>query len=147
MDDFSAKDIMKNQVVTVDASFSVMEAAKMMSDAGIGCVVITEKNMAVGILTERDYVRRISARGMPSSTPVKQVMSAPLIVANPEDSIWEIAELMKQRKVHKIPIVHQNLLVGIITTTDLTRICSLGSDSEMRRIIDQIILRMKPKGK
>ncbi len=147
MDNFSAKDIMKNQVVTVDTSLTVLEAAKIMDDTGIGCVVITEKNLAVGILTERDYVRRVAARGLPLSTPVKQVMSSPLIVVNPEDNIWEVAELMKQRRIHKVPVVHQNLLVGIITTTDLTRICSLGSDSEMRRIIDQIILRMKPTNK
>jgi CBS domain-containing protein len=144
MDNFSAKDIMKNQVVTVDASMSIMDSAKMMADAGIGCVVVIENNIAVGIVTERDFVKKVVSRGIPLSTPIKQVMSSPLIVVNPEDNIWEVAELMKQRRIHKVPVVYQNLLVGIVTTTDLTRICSLGSDSEMRRITDQIILRMKP---
>ncbi len=147
MDNFSAKDIMKNQIVTVDSAMSIMDAAKMMDDAGIGCVVVTEKNMAVGILTERDFVRRVAARGIPLSTPIKQVMSSPLIVVNPEENIWEVAELMKHRRIHKVPVVHENLLVGIVTATDLTRICSIGSDSEMRRITDQILLRMKPADK
>jgi CBS domain-containing protein len=147
LDNFSAKDIMKNQIVTVDSSMSIMDAAKIMDDAGIGCVVVTEKNTAIGILTERDFVRRVAARGIPLSTPIKQVMSSPLIVVNPEENIWEVAELMKNRRIHKVPVVHQNLLVGIVTATDLTRICSVGSDSEMRRITDQILLRMKPANK
>lgn len=147
LDNFSAKDIMKHQVVTVDSSMSIMDTAKIMDDAGIGCVVVIENNIAVGIVTERDFVKRVVSRGIPLTTPIKQIMSSPLIVVNPEDNIWEVAELMKQRRIHKVPVVHQNLLVGIVTTTDLTRMCSLGSDSEMRRIIDQIILRMKPADK
>jgi CBS domain-containing protein len=110
-------------------------------------VVVIENNIAVGIVTERDLVKKVVSRGIPMTTPIKQVMSSPLIVVNPEENIWEVAELMKQRRIHKVPVVHQNLLVGIVTTTDLTRICSVGSDSEMRRITDQIILRMKPTDK
>jgi len=147
LDNFSVKDIMKHQVVTVNSAMSVMDTAKMMDDAGIGCVVVIENNIAVGIVTERDFVKRVAARGIPMTTPIKQIMSSPLIVVNPEENIWEVAELMKQRRIHKVPVVHQNLLVGIVTTTDLTRICSVGSDSEMRRITDQIILRMKSTDK
>ena len=138
---------MKHQVVTVDSSMTVMDTAKIMDDAGIGCVVVIEKNIAVGIVTERDFVKRVVSRGIALSTPIKQIMSSPLIVVNPEENIWEVAELMKQRRVHKIPVVHQNLLVGIVTATDLTRVCSIGSDSEMRRITDQILLRMKSTNK
>jgi CBS domain-containing protein len=147
LDNFSAKDIMKHQVITVDSSMSVIDTAKIMDDVGIGCVVVIENNIAVGIVTERDFVKRVVSRGIPLSTQIKQVMSSPLIVVNPEENIWEVAELMKQRKIHKVPVVHQNLLVGIVTATDLTRICSIGSDSEMRRITDQILLRMKPLDK
>ena len=147
LDNFSVKDIMKHQVVTVNSTMSIMDTAKIMDDAGIGCVVVMENNIAVGIVTERDFVKRVIAKGIPMTTSIKQVMSSPLIVVNPEENIWEVAELMKQRRIHKVLVVHQNLLVGIVTTTDLTRICSVGSDSEMRRITDQIILRMKPTDK
>ncbi len=147
MDNFSAKDIMKNQVVTVDSAMSVMDTAKIMDDAGIGCVVVIENNIAVGIVTERDFVKRVVSRAIPLTTPIKKVMSSPLIVVNPEENIWEVAELMKQRRIHKVPVVYQDLLVGIVTATDLTKLCSIGSDSEMRRITDQILLRMKPADK
>jgi CBS domain-containing protein len=147
LDNFSAKDIMKHQVVTVDAAMTVRDTAKIMDDAGIGCMIVIENNIAIGIVTERDFVKRVVSRGIPLTTPIKQIMSAPLIVVNPEENIWEVAELMKQRRIHKVPVVHQNLLVGMITATDLTRICSIGSDSEMRRITDQILLRMKSENK
>jgi predicted transcriptional regulator len=70
-------------------------------------------------------------------------MSSPLIVVNPDESVWELAEIMKLRRIHKVPVVLENRLIGIVTTTDLTKICSAGSDSEMRRVADQILLRMK----
>ncbi|HXX05365.1 MAG TPA: CBS domain-containing protein [Candidatus Bathyarchaeia archaeon] len=139
------RNLMKNQVITADSSVSIKDAAKLMSDAGVGCVVVMEKNIAVGIVTERDFVRRIAAEGKSFSVPIKEVMSSPLIVINPDESAWELAELMKLRRIHKVPVVQENRLVGIVTTTDLTKLCSAGSDSEMRRIADQILLRLKPK--
>ena len=83
---------MKNQVVTVDSSMTVMDTAKIMEDAGIGCVVVIENNIAIGIVTERDFVKRVVSRGIPLSTSIKKVMSSPLIVVNPDENIWEVAE-------------------------------------------------------
>jgi len=143
MENFSVKDIMKKQVITVDSSVSIKDTAKIMSDAGVGCIVVTENSVAVGILTERDFIRRVAAVEKPLSTPIKQVMSSPLIVIAPDVSIWELAELMKVRNIHKVPVIGQDRLIGIVTASDLTRICSIGSDSEMRRLCDQILLRMK----
>ena len=138
------KDIMKNTVISIDSSLTTRDAAKMMDDAGVGCVIVMEKGIAIGILTERDFVRRIAAPEKSLSTPVKEVMSSPLIVINQDETVWELAELMKQRRIHKVPLVNEEgRVVGIATGTDLTRICSVGSESEMRKICDQILLRMK----
>ncbi len=138
------KNIMKNQVISVDPSVTIKDAAKIMEDTGVGCVIVMERGVAVGILTERDFVRRVVAHEKPLSTPVKEVMSSPLIVISSNETVWELAELMKLRTIHKVPVVHENKLVGIVTTSDVTKICSAGSDSEMRRLADQILLRMKP---
>lgn len=139
------RDIMKKNVISIDSSMSVQDAAKMMDDASIGAIVVLEKGIAMGIITERDMTRRIIAKGKSSTTSVKEVMSSPVIVVNPDDSVWEAAQLMKTRKVHRLPAVKDNRLVGIITTSDIVRLCSIGSDSEMRKIIEQILLRIKPK--
>ena len=136
--------IMKKNVVSIDASMTVQDAAKMMDDASIGAVVVLENGIAIGIATERDLVRRVIAKGKQFTTSIKEIMSSPLIVINPDDSVWELAQLMKTRKIHRVPAVKENRLVGMVTTSDIVKLCSIGSDSEMTRITEQILLRMKP---
>jgi CBS domain-containing protein len=87
----------------------------------------------------------VVSKGKPLSTNVKDVMSSPLIVINPDDSVWELAQLMKSRKIHRVPAVKDNRLVGMVTTSDVVKLCSVGSNSELTRITEQILLRMKPK--
>ncbi len=137
------RNVMKFNVVSINSSSTVSDAAKMMKDANIGCVIVTENNTAVGILTERDLVRKILALQKPLSTSVKDIMSTPLVMIDPEESLWELAEMMKQKQIHKVPVVEHGKLVGIVTATDLTRVCSLGSDSEMSRICTEIIARIQ----
>ena len=139
------RDIMKKNVISIDSSMTVNDAAKMMDDASIGAIVVLENGIAIGIITERDLVRRIIAKEKPLSANVKIAMSSPLIVINPDDTVWELAQLMKTRKIHRVPAVKDSRLVGMVTTSDIVRLCSVGSDDEMNRITEQILLRMKPK--
>ena len=133
MDTF-VKDMMKKQIVSIDVSLTVKEAAKMMNDTGVSCLVITKENVPVGILTERDFVTKITSLDKSSSTSVQNVMSAPLITATPSDTAKNLAELMKEKNIHKIPVIEGNQLVGIVTATDLIRKCIIDSDLEMRQI-------------
>ncbi len=137
------KDIMKKYVVSIDSAMTVKDAATMMDDANVGCVVITRGNAPIGILTERDFVKRIVSQEMDLATPLADVMSFPLITVDTEDTVWEAAEVMKKNKIHKVPVEYQGKLVGIITTSDIVNICSMGSDSEMRQIADSILIRLK----
>ncbi|MBM2851609.1 MAG: signal transduction protein [Candidatus Nitrosotenuis sp.] len=139
------RDIMKKNVISIDSSMTVNDAAKMMDDASIGAIVVLENGIAIGIITERDLVRRIIAKEKPLSTNVKAAMSSPLIVINPDDTVWELAQLMKTRRIHRVPAVKDSRLVGMVTTSDVVKLCSVGSDDEMNRITEQILLRMKPK--
>jgi len=142
MDEYFARDIMKEEVVTVDSAATIMDAAKKMDEKNIGCVIVMEKERPLGILTERDFVKKIAINEKPMSTPVKSVMSAPLISVDPDATVWELAELMKIKRVHKVPVIQENKLLGIVTTTDITALCSIGSDSEMRQVCQQILLRL-----
>src|SRR5579875_3151081 len=122
MDEYFARDIMKEDVITIEHSAAVTEAARKMA--------------------EREIVILVSLNKSPMSSSVSEVMSSPLISLSPDDSIWELAEEMKIRKIHKMPIVHENKVVGIVTTSDITRLCSIGSDSEMRLVCQQILQRL-----
>ncbi len=134
---------MRKNVISIDSSMTVKDAAIMMADANVGCVFITRGNAPIGILTERDFVKRMVSEERELSTPLADVMSFPLITVDSEDTVWEAAEIMKRNKIHKAPVEDQGKLVGIITATDIVKICSMGSDSEMRHITDSILIRLQ----
>ncbi len=134
--------IMKTDVVSIDENSSIQEAAQQMISSNIGCVIITKDSIPVGIFTESDFVR-IAANGNPLFSSLFGVMSTPLVVINPGKTLWEAAEIMRKKDIHKLPIQDENKIVGIITASDLVQICSIGSDSEMRKICDAILLRIK----
>ena len=137
------KDVMIKDVAELDSSSMIKDAAKLMEEKNIGCIIVTKQGSPVGILTERDFVRRIASKEKPLTSSLEDVMSKPLISIDPDETVWEAAESMKVNNIHKLPVIQNEKLVGIITTSDLVEICSIGSDSEMRRICDQIIMRMQ----
>jgi len=135
--------IMSKNVLTLDRSVSLQEAAEKMKSLKVGCVIILDNKKPVGIITERDFVTKVAAEGRPLFTEISEVMSSPLITIDPEETIWEASEMMKEKQIHKLPVKENDQIVGIVTTTDIVKISSVGSDSEMRRICDQILLRME----
>ena len=137
------KNVMRKNVISIDSEMTVKDAATMMADANVGCVVIIRGNAPIGILTERDFVKRIISQEMDLATPLVDVMSFPLISVDCNDTVWEAAEIMKKNKIHKVPVEDQGKLVGIITATDIVKICSMGSDSQMRHVVDSILIRLK----
>ena len=137
------KDVMKTNVISLDSSNTIKDAASKMDEFNVGCVIITKDNTPVGIITERDFVKRIAAKNKDLSSPLSDVMSSPLTTINSDETVWEAAEKMKQNRIHKLPVLDDNKVSGIITTTDLVEICSVGSDSSMRDLCDQILMRMK----
>ena len=137
------KDVMISNVATLDSSSMIKDAAKLMDEKNIGCIILTEDNLPIGILTERDFVKRIASKEKPLTSPLQDVMSSPLISIDPDETVWEAAEKMKVNNIHKLPVIKENKITGIITTSDLVEICSVGSDSEMRRICDDILTRMQ----
>ena len=136
-------DVMSKNVLMINESTSLQEAAQNMKKLNIGCVIVTDEGKPVGIVTERDFVTKVVAEGRPLFTEIYEVMSSPLITISPEETIWEASEMMKEKRIHKLPVKENGQIVGIVTTTDIVKISSVGSDSEMRRICDQILLRMK----
>lgn len=115
------KQIMNNLVVSVDSSITATNAAKMMEDTGVGAVVVSENNMPVGIITDRDFAVKIVAHSYPIDTPVKRIMSSPLISIDPNSDLWEASDLMSTRNVRKLPVINDDKVIGIITSSDLVR--------------------------
>ena len=112
---------MGNSVISVDSSISASDAAKMMEDAGVGAVVVFENNLPVGIVTDRDLAIKITAHSFPVDTPVRRIMSSPLISIDPTSNLWIASDLMSTRNVRKLPVIDDDKVVGMLTTSDLVK--------------------------
>ena len=124
------KDIMTKNVVTIDVDKTVFEAAELMCTNGIGCLVITDKAVPVGIVTERDFLRRIVAKRASFDIKISEIMSRSLVTVNPDASIREAARIMSTNKIRRLPVLKENKLVGILVAADLARIVGKKSASE-----------------
>jgi len=124
---FTVGDVMVKNVVAVNADQTVRHAAAIMSQLEIGCLVVLEKDRVVGIVTERDMLKRVVAAAKdPDKTPVKEVMSRPPIVVGPDLALEDAVKLMFEHKIKKLPVVERagegRRLVGLVTLTDVARI-------------------------
>jgi CBS domain-containing protein len=115
------KDLMTKNVATIDSYKTVFEAAELMSARGVGDLVVMEGKMPRGIVTERDFVRRIVAKKKPLDIKISDIMSKPLITIDPDASLNEAARKMVNNKIRRLPVLKEDELVGIIAASDFAR--------------------------
>ncbi|RKQ37286.1 CBS domain-containing protein [Oceanobacillus halophilus] len=115
------RDIMTSNVMTVNESQSVQEAAAIMSQYNIGAVpVVNSSGQMTGIVTDRDITLRTTAQGQNAGTPVSQVMTAQRMVeGNPNMDVHQAAQLMAQQQIRRLPVVENGQLVGMVALGDL----------------------------
>jgi CBS domain-containing protein len=114
--------VMSKEVITIDEYATVKEAADIMNQAEISSIIATRKGKAIGIITERDLLKRIVAEGKNAKkTKVKNIMSSPLITISPNTDVEEAARLMFEKKIKKLAVIDQNRLVGLVSLTDIAR--------------------------
>ncbi|MBX5328184.1 MAG: CBS domain-containing protein [Candidatus Bathyarchaeota archaeon] len=131
------EDVMVKEVITIDENATVKEAAEVMNKFEIGCLIAIRKGKAMGIITERDLLKRVVADAKDANkTKVKDVMSSPLVVVEPSMDLEEAVKLMFQMKIKKLPVVDGKRLVGLISLTDIARF-----QPQMIRILKQLAMR------
>ena len=117
------RDVMVREVITVDENSSVKEAVDTMNEFQIGSLIVLERGKAKGIVTERDFLRRVIAEAKDvMNTKVKEIMTTPLVVVEPGTDLEEAVKLMFENKIKKLAVVDANKLVGIVTLTDIARV-------------------------
>jgi CBS domain-containing protein len=143
------KDIMVKDPLTMYSERTVRETALAMERSAVGCVLVTKddrERKVVGIVTERDLVRRVLTKeGDMSGTKVKSIMSYPLIVIGPDATIEEAAKIMERNGVRRLPVVDQTGLVGVVTVDDLAK--ALAKQLEYSDAVFNAMARISaPKG-
>ena len=115
-------EIMVRDVITARPNDSVAQVAKLMDKHEIGCVIIVDNKKPLGVVTERDMIKRVICESEKSQNKaVSEIMSEPLIEASPEMLAGDAAKLMFERNIKKLPIVENGRLLGLVTLTDLIR--------------------------
>lgn len=133
-------DVMIKEVITIDENATVKEAAEIMNKFEIGCLIAVRKGKAMGIITERDLLKRVVAEARDANkTKVKEIMSSPLVVVEPNMDLEEAARLMFQMKIKKLPVVEGKRLVGLVSLTDIARF-----QPQMIKILKQLAARQAP---
>jgi len=116
------EDVMVKEVVKIDTNMTIKDAAAKMNKFEIGCLIAVGKGKVSGILTERDLLKRVVAEGKDASRiKVKDIMTSPLVVAEPKMDLGEAVKLMFQKKIKKLPVIEGERLVGLLSLTDVAR--------------------------
>jgi CBS domain-containing protein len=109
-------------VITVTAETSVLDAVKIMADRSVGSLLVMDADELKGIVTERDYARKVIIKGRSSqSTQVGEIMTTDVCMATSLDTVKKCMTVMSERKIRHLPVVDEGRLVGMISIGDLVQ--------------------------
>ncbi|HKU14843.1 MAG TPA: CBS domain-containing protein [Steroidobacteraceae bacterium] len=122
-------------VWTIGPEEPVLEAIQLMADKHIGALPVMRDDKLVGIVSERDYARKVILLGRSSSdTPVWQIMTSEVVTVSPEEAVHRCMEIMTDRRIRHLPVVEKDKLIGIISIGDLVKAVI----EEQQHTIDQL---------
>lgn len=114
------RDVMNRNVITIQSEVSAREAAKIMSKNQIGSLVVIDENKIMGILTETDIVKKIVSEDRDlDETKIKDIMTEKVLTIEPDKKVEDAVSMMTQNKIKRLPVVENEEVIGIITTSDI----------------------------
>jgi CBS domain-containing protein len=117
------KDLMNTEVAVIAPDSTMALAATIMADDGFSSLVVVDKNDIMGIITEKDFLEKIAAKGKAAiDIKVRDIMSSPVVSVSPEMTVLEAGKIAGEKHVKRLPVVESGKLVGIVTQTDLIRV-------------------------
>ena len=122
-------------VWSIEPDVPVLEAIRLMADRHIGAVPVMHGTELLGILSERDYARKVILRGRSSAdTPVREIMSSPVTTISPDDAVTHCMQIMTEQRIRHLPVVEKGKVVGMISIGDLVKAVI----EEQQQTIDQL---------
>ena len=118
---YAVRNIMTKEIVSVEATASVNEAMNLMAQKNIGSVLVTKDREMIGILTERDVLKKCCPDNQCSTMKAGDIMSSPLITIDGDAAIGEAADLMAEKGVRRLLVTLDGRIQGIITERDVMR--------------------------
>jgi CBS domain-containing protein len=129
-----------SEVLTIEAEATVFDAIKRMVGANVGALLVTDGGRVAGIVTERDYLRRVTLEGRTEEeTLVREIMTAPLVYVTPETSVEECMAVMTERRIRHLPVFTEGReLVGIVSIGDVVKFKSAEQDFQIKFLTEYI---------
>jgi signal-transduction protein with cAMP-binding, CBS, and nucleotidyltransferase domain len=138
-------DILKGKqgaLLTIGSDASVFDMVKQMVEANVGSLLVTVEGRIEGIVTERDYLRRVTLEGRTDKdTPVSEIMTSPLIVVTPQTPVEECMAIMTDRRIRHMPVVENGEVIGLVSIGDLVKFQSQQQDFKIQYLTDYITAR------
>ena len=138
-------DVLKDKervLFTVASDASVYDAVKQMVDANVGSLLVTVDGRIEGIVTERDYLRRVTLEGRTAEeTYVSEIMSTPLVVVTAETSVDECMAVMTDRRIRHVPVVDDGEVVALVSIGDIVKFQSKQQSFKIQYLTDYITAR------
>jgi signal-transduction protein with cAMP-binding, CBS, and nucleotidyltransferase domain len=132
----SVAEVMNKAVIIMDINSDIPAIAREMVSRDAGSVIITENGKAMGIITERDFVKGIVTEDRkPGEVKASEILSTPLITVEPETSIVEASEIMLKANIKRLPVLENGRIVGVISNTDIL-IVTPGLNTILKELID-----------
>ena len=130
------------------AEDTVMDAARVMTEQGIGCVVVMKGDEIVGIFTERDMVRDVVLKKRsPEDTPLADVMTSPVSTCQVEDTLRDCALMMQEKQIRRLPVADDGRLLGIVTARDVFLSQLQNKDATIEDLVQHIFTAgVSPRG-
>ena len=116
------RDVMSKDVKTVRPNSTINEVVRKMNKFEIGSIVVADGEKPIGIITERDILRRVLEVTVASEAlKAKEIMTTPILTIDSQATTEEAATLMNSKRIKKIPVMENGKLIGIVTSTDIVR--------------------------
>ena len=128
------------QVLTIEGAATVYDAIAKMVEGNVGALLVNEDGRLAGIVTERDYLRRVTLQGRDErTTPVREIMTSELVYVGPEASIDECMAVMTERRIRHLPVLaDEREVVGIVSIGDLVKFQSKEQSVQIRFLTEYI---------
>jgi CBS domain-containing protein len=126
-------------VLKIEGSATVYEALEKIVERNVGSILVTDGGEVVGIMTERDYLRKIAIKGRTSyDTTVNEIMTSPLVDGTPETTVEETMAIMTDRRIRHLPVVENDDVVGILSIGDVVKYQSREQSFQIQYLTDYI---------
>ena len=129
-----------NDLWSISPDASVFDAIDLMAQKGVGALMVLEAEKLVGIISERDYTRKVILKGRSSQkTRIREIMTSPVICTNADQQIERCMALMTSKNIRHLPVLEKDKLAGIVSLGDLVKVIIAEQESEIRGLESYIL--------